>query len=433
MNKTSATLLRLYLPASWPGQQTACEWQLLNASGVQLQAGNSEPRHWPAASHCEVLLTAEQCLLTSLDLPKAARARTPEIIGYALEEQLLGDVASEHFVLGNPLPASPARPVTDTATVANTAVWVISRSRLQTLLATLRALGHVPQRLISELQLLPMSHPDHWALCLKPGRGFLRTANEAGCNLDLADDASGKRLALPAELQLMLAAARKAGTQPAAIEIFTAPDLNLDATQIEDWQERLGLPLRLAGAYRWHNLPAQTARNLLTGDFSPPRKTGEGWDVLRPAALLGGLCLLIYSLFSLTEWAWLNHEKNRLQQQMTAQFRSSFPQAQTIVDPPLQMQRLHDQLLRERGQSGAGDFLSLLATASSALPDSSQLRLIAYAANRLELTLTLADNQQLEQLRENLTRRGLDVVIRDSRPASNGHASEALLILRSQP
>lgn len=433
MSKPPVTSLRLYLPATWPSRQTSCEWLLLNASGARLQSGHSEPRHWPAADRCELVLTAEQCLLATVSLPKTARARTAEIIGYALEEQLLGDVANEHFVVGGP--AGHAAAAHDPDATTGTAVWVIARSRLQALLATLRALGYEPQRLISELQLPPASA--NWTLCLKPRRGFLRTASEAGCSFDLPADSPDGLREPPAELRLAVSAARKAGTLPAAIDLLLAPESrsSFDTAQAQSWQAALGLPLHLAGEYDWRDHPGHDARNLLTGEFSPPRTAGEGWDALRPALFLAGLALLIHSLFSFGEWAWLHHEKNRLQQQMTAQFRSSFPQAQTIVDPPLQMQRLHDQLRRERGQPGSDDFLSLLAAASASLPNPSQLRLITYAAGRLELTLRLADTRAIEQLRDSLMRRGLDAVIRDTRPASGDAGVEAVLTLslRSTP
>jgi general secretion pathway protein L len=429
MSKTPTTLLRLYLPANWPSKQTSCEWQLLNTHGALLQSGASEPRHWPAADCCELILTAAQCLLTSVGLPKTARARTAEVIGYALEEQLLGDAANEHFVVGHPL---DQRNASDSG-VVSTPVWVIARQRLQTLLDTLRTLGHTPQRLVSELQLLPLSGSNHWSLCLKPDGGFLRTGSETGCgcSFDLPGGTADALREPPAELRLALSAARKTGTLPSAISVYSAPGSKLEATQLADWQASLGLPVQLAGEYRWRDYAAQiaSARNLLTGEFTPARAPGEGWSSLRPALWLGALALLIYSLFSFGEWAWLSHEKNQLRQQMTVQFRSSFPQAQTIIDPPLQMQRLHDQLLRERGQPGADDFLSLLAAASAALPNPSQLKLISYAEGRLELSLILADANTLQQLRNNLQQRGLTADIRNTQATNSG--IEATLILRN--
>ncbi|MCX7177308.1 MAG: type II secretion system protein GspL [Proteobacteria bacterium] len=93
--------LRILVTAAWPAEEAACEWALLNAQGLPLQRGKSEPRHWPMADHCEVVLSAEQCLVLKAQLPKGARARPSEVIAYALEEQLINDADHEHFVLGD--------------------------------------------------------------------------------------------------------------------------------------------------------------------------------------------------------------------------------------------------------------------------------------------------------------------------------------------
>lgn len=410
-------LLRLYLPATWPEQHTTCDWELVNASGTRLQQGNSEPRHWPPASRCEIILTAEQCLLLSINLPKGARTRMTEVIGYALEDRLLGDIDAEHFVLGNE------------TRDGLTAVWIISRIRLQTLLAVLRPLGRTPLRLISELQLLPNASQAAWSVCIKSRSGFVRTASEAGFSFDLPE---GDTLQPPLELQLAL---QTASPPPGRIDLYTEPGiaLTLDHARISAWQTHLGLSVQHAGDYHWRDALDHTARNLLTGEFAPPRARGEGWSSLRPAALIAAFSLALYSVFSFAEWAHLEHQKNTLRQQMTDRFRTTFPQAQTIVDPVLQMQRLYDQLRRERGQSGHGDFLPLLAatTETAIAPDT--IRRIDYAEGRIDLTLHLPDATAVEHLRNTLTQRGLGIVVHDTHPAPGKPGVETLLSMRGAP
>lgn len=405
------TLLRLFIPADWPARQTACEWELVNAAGARLQLGCSEPRHWPPADSLELILSAEQCLLVKTALPKGTRARTPEVIGYALEELLLGDPANEHFVVGADTGATP--------------VWVISRARLRALFAVLRPLGRLPRRLISEIQLAPLA--SGWTVCLKPQAGFARFAAEEGCAFDLA---APEWAVPPLELQLAVQAARNADHAPASIDVYAAPGVSFDAATARAWQDALGVPLRLAGEYAWRDCRSDAARNLLAGagEFAPPRAPGQGWRSLRPAAVLAVLTLTLYSLFSFGEWAWLHHQKNQLRQQMVDRFRAAFPQTQAVVDPPLQMQRLHDQLRRERGQLGSGDFLPLLAAASEATHGQGKLRVLAFEDGRLEITLVMANAAAVERLRETLVRRGLGVVLRDSHPAAGG--VEAVFALR---
>lgn len=418
--KSPDNLLRLYLSADWPAQQTNCDWELVNASGTRLQLGNSEPRHWPPASCCEIILTAEQCLPLNVSLPKGARTRMTEVIGYALEDRLLSDIDAEHFVVGN---ASDETRDGQTAT----AVWAISRARLQTLLAVLRPLGRTPQRLISELQLLPCPSQTVWNVCIKSRSGFVRTAPESGFCFDLPE---GNASEPPLELQLALQTTSPA---PDRIDIHTEPGVTFDHTHIKAWQTRLGISVQHTGDYLWRDALDHTARNLLTGEFAPPRARGEGWGSLRPAALIAAFSLAIYSVFSFAEWAHLEHQKNTLRQQMTDRFRATFPQAQTIVDPVLQMQRLYDQLRRERGQLGTGDFLPLLAASTEAISAPNAINRIDFTEGRIELTLNLPDATAVEHLRNTLTQRGLGVVVRDTHPANGKPGVETILAIRGTP
>lgn len=415
-------LLRLYIPAEWPAQTAACEWQLCDDSGSQLQLGCSEPRHWPEAERCELILGATQCLLLRALLPKGVRSRTPEVLAYALEEQLIGETDDEYFVIGD-TSANVAKPDSAAAEGEVTAVWVISRIRLRTLLAVLRPLGRVPQRLISEIQLAPR-HAG-WTICLhgpQGNSGFARLAAEDGFTFDLPDCAEP-----PLELRLALQAAQKSGGQPSGIDVYGAG--NFDVAAAAAWQRTLGVPVRLSGAYAWRECPGRDARNLLGGEFAPPRRPQEGWGAWRPALLLGILVVIIYSAYSLGEWLWLDHQRSQLKQQIADSFRAAAPQ-QPIQDPPLQMQRLYDQLRRERGQLGSTDFLPLLASVSEVASGQGILRGIGYEDGRLEISIVMKSAADAERLRDTMTRRGLTAILRDTHAAPGGAGIEAQFAVR---
>lgn len=415
-------LLRLYIPAEWPAQTAACEWQLCDESGRQLQLGASEPRHWPEAERCELILGAAQCLLLKAQLPKGVRSRTAEVLAYALEEQLIGETDDEHFVVGD-TSANVAR--TDAAMPEGevTAVWVIARARLRTLLGVLRPLGRVPQRLISEIQLAPR-HAG-WTICLHgphAATGFARLAAEDGFTFDLPDCAEP-----PLELRLALQAAQKSGSPPAAIDVYGAG--SFDAAAAAAWQRALGVPVHLAGEYVWRECSGKDARNLLGGEFAPPRQPQEGWGNWRPALGLGALAFVIYSAYSFGEWIWLDHQRSQLKQEIADSFRAAAPQ-QPIQDPPVQMQRLHDQMRRERGQLGSTDFLPLLATASEVASGQGTLRSIGYEDGRLEISLVMKSAADAERLRDTMTRRGLAAILRDTHAAPGGAGVEAQFAVR---
>jgi len=416
--------LRLLITADWPAPDPACEWALLNAHGSPLQLGRSEPRHWPEADGCEVVLSAEQCLLLQVQLPKGARARPTEVIAYALEDQLIGEADAEHFVVG-------AEGAATGDNTAPTPVWVLARARLKALLAALTALGRRPQRVISELQLAPQ-RAGGWSVCLHGDNatGFARLGAEEGFAFDLAEVGLP-----PMELRLALQAARQGSSVPLAIDVFSArsKDQAFDADAGAAWQTALAVPVRPAGEYVWRERPAQDARNLLSGEFAPPRAANSGWGSFKPALWLGLGALVVYCLFSFGEWIWLDRQGEQLRRQMMESFRAAYPQAQTIVDPPLQMQRLNDQLRRTRGQLGSADFMPLLAAATEALGAQGRPRSLGYEDGRLELTLLLADNAAVERAHKSLTSRGLSATLRDTRPAGAGAGVEAVFALRGSP
>lgn len=445
------TTLHLYLPATWPAQTAAASWAVFNDQGTCLQQGHSEPRHWPAASRTEVILTGEQCLLTRLNLPRTTRARTPEALTYALEEQLLGEAAEEHVVLGGALNDAwthdaAARPAVNSEL---TAVWLIRQSRLRGLLQALQALNIQPQRLYSELQLLPLPADGGWTLYLKPASeaSLLRTGDEQGGSLDRPLAADTPLEEPPLELQLALDQARaetSACNPPPSIDVWSSAGQAPIETSLPHWQSRLAIKLNYRGEFRWQDQLRTQARrksgarqglprNLLTAEFSPASAPGQGWSNLRPALNLAALILTLYTLFSLGHWGWLHHEQQEIRQQMQRIFRAAQPQAQAVVDPVLQMQRLHDQARREHGQLTASDFLPLLERTSAQFPAQTRLQQLNYEDGRLEIQLQLTSLETLGRLQRRLEQAGLQVVIRDQRPVAADSSLLVTLAVRSRP
>lgn len=397
--------LRLYITGDWPARTAACEWALYDTGGSLLQRGSSEPRHWPAAGGIEVVLSADQCLTLDAKLPPGARgakARTGDLIAYAVEERLVGELENEHFVAG------------ETRADGQTPVWIVGRGRLRALLGALQQLQRSPRRVYSELQLVPLG-ARHWSVCLREKGGFVRLGTEAGFAFDC--DAASARSVPPVALRLALQAASKAGSAPESIDIHCAQGVELDAAA---WKSELGVPVRLAAEYVWQTLPARSVRNLLVGEFAPRGERGAARAAFKPALVLGVSALFVYALFSVGEWIWLDRQASGLRTQTVEVFRAAFPQVQTIVDPALQMQRLYDEFKRERGQLGESDFLPLLAPVSEVLASQGAYRSLSFEDGRIELTIALPDVVAAERVREALARRGLSPTLRDSRQAGAG-------------
>lgn len=420
--------LRLFITADWPSQDAGCEWVLVDGAGSQLQRGCSEPRHWPAAAECEVVLSAEQCLLLRASLPKVAKSRLQDVISYALEDHLIGDAEADHFVAG------------DTDADGSTPVWVVSRARLKALLAALNSVGRVPRRVCSEIQLAPR-RAGCWSVCLREpaeGRngavafGFVRTGVEEGFAFSL-DEGTAIEVP-PLELGLALQSAQGADKAPESIAVYLPPGIptGIPDKIVSAWQAELGVPITHAGDYIWYENfgAAGAARNLLINEFAPPRRPQDGLGSFRPALYLAGTAALVFSVFTLGEWFWLSRQSGQLQQQMTATFRSAFPQPQALVNPPLQMRRLYDRMRREQGQLGSADFLPLLAAAGESSAGQGRLSRLGYEDGRLEITLALPQAADAARIGEIMKSRGLAVTLQGTRPARNAQGVEATFSLR---
>ena len=397
--------LRLRIRNDWPIARTDCEWALFDSRGSMLQRGTSEPRNWPVADACEIVLCADQCLAISVKLPKGGKARGSELIAYALEERLAGDVDAEHFVAG------------DADANGDTPVWVIRRARMNEVLAALRKLDRIPHRMYCELQLAPLA-AQAWSVCLANGASFTRTDGNAGFALDVAQGEA------PVALQLALLATAKSGNAPQVIDVFCERGVEFEPA---NWQKALGVPVMHAGDYDWTGQSTGAARNLLSGEFAVHDKNASVFALFRPAIALGLALLCLYSVFSFGQWTYLQRQATRLNSQKFDVFRTAFPDVKTVIDPNLQMQRLYDQQKREQGQLGEGDFLPLLAViaetqAGIAKTQAGSLtyRNLSYEDGRLEFTVSLANAGAAGELQFALARHGLSPTLRETRPVGSG-------------
>jgi type II secretory pathway component PulL len=92
----------------------------------------------------------------------------------------------------------------------------------------------------------------------------------------------------------------------------------------------------------------------------------------------------------------------------------SFPGTRRVVDPRVQMQQQLEQLQRRAGSGGR--FLTLLARSADVLRTAKDIEIAgaSYRAGRLDVDLTAANLQVLDQLKQSLSARGLVVEIQSA-------------------
>ena len=137
-------------------------------------------------------------------------------------------------------------------------------------------------------------------------------------------------------------------------------------------------------------LPKQAPLDLLGGRRGSAAQrwlADIDWRAWRlPTALAAG-CVLAWLAGLNLHWAALAAERDDLKAQIERTFRQTFPNAQVIVDPLLQMQRQLSTLRARAGQSGPDDFVPLLARFSQALgPQATDsLSAVEYREGRLRV------------------------------------------------
>src|ERR1700760_3664517 len=93
-----------------------------------------------------VLVPGSDVLLTEPEVPLKAGTKLQQVVPYALEEQLAGDIADLHFAYGKRVGESSRTPVA-----------VVRRSLMNEWLATLRSSGIEPSALYADSDLLPQN------------------------------------------------------------------------------------------------------------------------------------------------------------------------------------------------------------------------------------------------------------------------------------
>lgn len=384
-------MLILRLPAGWPEAGGALAWWWRPVQGA-IEHGTVETLDalppQVRSGMVQVWTPARDTLLTSVTLPTRARARILQALPYALEEQLLGEPESLHFSY---------RPRDD----GSLAVAVTARARLDAWMGALKAAGLHTAAVCPALFALPLS-ADDWALAADGDDAYVRTGALSGFACPLPWNAP------PAVLAVALREAHEQGRAPRELTVWNPPaDFDHDA-----WVTALGLPVTVRTESPWETAPAAPF-NLLQGELAPASELRQTLQPLRPAAIMLALAFGASVTLNLWEWWQLSSTQSRQRAEMMELFRQSFPEAKTVVDPVLQMERNLAALQANSGRLAVSDLLPLLARVVSAIQGIPQLKMRAlqYSDATLTLDVSVVDFQLMELLKNALQGRGLRVEV----------------------
>jgi general secretion pathway protein L len=328
-----------------------------------------------------VLAPGKDCLLTQVDVPGRSRQKLLRAVPFALEEQLSDEVENLHFAVSAAM-VGGAWPVA-----------VISKAYMETLQAAITEAGLEVQQVIPEMLAIPYTGSETSVL-VENDVALVRTGSIAGYAVD--SDNLGMLLALQKVDE---------NEQLPALHLFVPQDnLQPDTadfigeTRVEPYS---GDPLTVFAT----GVDAQ-AINLLQGDYG---RAGDWARVLQPWRATAALLLaavLVSNVVMGVDYLRLSGERDQLNAQIEETFKKALPDTRRIVNPRVQMQQQLDSLQRHAGAGGG--FLSLLGQSAAVLKGMQGVEIsgASFRAGRLDIDLTIANLQLLDQLKQALIQPG---------------------------
>jgi type II secretion system protein L len=342
------------------GAETTTSWTLCDASGTVVRSAESSlseaRRITPHGAQIVALIPASRVVFIETLLPAVSVAKRDQLVRYAIEDKLTIDPSTVHAVVLDANDAARAGKAKGLQIAA-----AIDRAWFGMALAWLNSAGLEARAAFAETALLPVVKGE-WSVQLQTKNAFAKRADGFAYAID-----AGTAAQPPFALTLAI---NEVAKKPSAIALFfSTPDSLSDADQktlSANWQAALGVPVKIsrdsvAGTTAFKRLATLKSGNLLTGEFAPTHAANAWLASLKPALALASLIALLHVAFVVGDNWQLERKRNAIENEMRTTFQTAFPQATTIIDPALQMQRNLETLQRERGMLRDDDSRRVLA------------------------------------------------------------------------
>jgi len=391
-------------------------WLVVDARGAPISPPQSGPLGLAAARapgrRVCLLVGGAEVLLAEPEVPVKAGAKLPQLVPYALEEQLAEDIEDLHFALGKRSGESSRIPVA-----------VVARALLDGWLVELRGAGIEPDAVYADSELLP-ENPGQ-AVALLEG-DMVSVRPPGGTPVTLPADALGEAL------EIARSGAESSGTGARGLILYTgAAEWQQHSAQVEAARPHFdGIRVQLlAGgplALFAQQLPSAAAINLLQGSYAPVSSRGAGFMAWRVAAILLASLIGLHVVGKAAEL----HVLKRHERQVDASIRDTFRSSMHTEASASEARRLMERRLI--GVRGAGEgllpALQALAQARDAAPGTS-VQTLNFHGGSLEMKLSAPDATSLDRLSQSLRSSGWHA---DLTGGSNaGSAYEGRIQMRS--
>ena len=341
----------------------------------------------PVARERQVVAIApgSSVTLARPELPVKAGARLAQVVPYAMEESLAGEVEQFHFAIG----------ATDEA--GSTQVAAVRREELRGWREALAAAGIDVLSLVPDTLCVP-ENPGKTVAVLDSGQLLVRAPGMLPVALDAEPLTEAFALAgLEGEDRHVQLYVSQQDWQYSRemIEALREVTGSLDLQVLPDG----ALPLLAAGAVRPGTL------SLLQGEFA--RRTGwrAEWQRWRVAAILAVAALALHVGVRAYDLVTLHAEQRRLETAIEQAARVAMPDVERIEDARAQV----EQRLRGAGASDPQGLLAQVAAVGGALAGAPGPRLESFSwrDHALDLSLLAPNTDSIARFAQGINERGL--------------------------
>ncbi len=348
-----------------------------------------------------IIVPGEDVVIAEVTLPGQKKQKLLAALPFALEDQLIDDVADLHFVLG-PRHGN-----------GEYVVAVVNRERMQMWVDICDELGLRVDVMVPDIFALS-TNTGTWTILLEDTRSIVRTGVHSGFAVDHSN--------LNQLLSTTITDAE--GVTPEKIDIIDCRDININA---DDFSLDSGIELHVnnfkSDSLIWiaEHFDYEAPINLLFGEFSRKEKVKGQLRKWYPAAILLAIIILLNVTTKIVNYISLSNENKKLTTTMNALYKRTFPEAKRIVNAPAQMQQKLQVLQSRSGnsQSSLAAMLTKITPVLRATPGF-MIKSLRYQEGRINIEAELRNFAALNQLEKSLSERvGMKVEIKSASQTKN--------------
>lgn len=330
------------------------------------------------------IVPAADVLLTTITLPKMNRSRLLQALPFALEDQLVANIESLHFAMGDyqadqPLP-----------------VAVVSHAKMQEWLVLLQSWNIKADVVTPAVFAVPFSQ-NTWHIAVSD-MALIRTALYQG----VACEAS--------QLSHFLQIALSTNIPPTFIQVRNYSQKNIEKINkfsIEIQEEMVSPDQFIIDLA--NDVVRAPSLNLLQGQYAVKKsRMPQVNKVIRGLMYLGVAWVALLLLYPIISYFILSSRLHSIDSQIQTIYYRYFPQAVSMIAPKI---RMEEKLQKTTAAIGENRLLTLLGMIGKALKQSSGIKLMQldFQNNQLTLQLTASNSENFSTFTDSLTQQGLNV------------------------